>query len=58
MGCNQYSNAVTTPKRATSAHRPEEVLVLLRVRGHEAPIGQHHVDAQEVVDVSPWVRDM
>jgi len=35
---------------AASAHRPEEVLVVLGVRGHEAPVGEHHVDAQEVVE--------
>ena len=38
---------------AAAAHRPEEILVVLGVRGHEATVGQHHVDAQEVVDGEP-----
>ena len=35
---------------AAAAHGPEEVGVLLRVGGDDAAVGQHHLDAEQVVD--------
>src|SRR5262245_50498667 len=34
---------------AAAADGPEEIRVLLRARGHELAVGEHHLDAEQVV---------
>ncbi len=49
----EHEGSDHTEIAAASAYRPEQVLILLVVRGDGGSIGEHHVHRDQVVDGEP-----
>src|SRR5438132_12157928 len=49
VSCNWTRREVTTPKLPAAPYCPEQLGLLLGTGRHARPIGEHHLDAKQVV---------